>query len=397
MKKRISHNKSRNGCQNCKKRHVKCDEQGPPCAACIARDFTSTCSYKTSPPAQDAGSSVVSTSTSNSETQNSTPIVKKHTFDSRRLLELELMHRWSTKTYESLCSVPEDYHYLQIEVPRGALRHDFLLHGVFAITALEMALSGDPAKSPEYICIAMEYYDWASESFRAALCSVTSENQHYLYIFAIAATIINLAMPDENGNHLGGMLKRMVVLFELLMGACSIAVLNFNWMLDSPFSPSLLSALSLMEKPAPEPISEATKQAFEDLTSIIDKLGKDEESRSHAAYKAVATKLHYCFKQESRGLIRGFCIAFPVLAGEEYTAAMRVQEPMALFMLMYWGVLLNVLSDQAWWTAHIGRDLVSEISDALLQLPPQSQFSTMPEWNAGISWARTEVGLEVFD
>lgn len=90
------------------------------------------------------------------------------------------MHRWSTTTYISLCSVPEDHHYLQIEVPRGALRHEFLLNGVFAITALEIALCDKTVDSSKYICTSMEYYDKASELFRAALCDVTAENQHYL-------------------------------------------------------------------------------------------------------------------------------------------------------------------------------------------------------------------------
>lgn len=90
------------------------------------------------------------------------------------------MHRFSTITYVSLCSVPEDQHYLQIEVPRGALRHDFLLNGVFAITALEIAMCDKTVDASKYFCTAMEYYDKGSECFRAALCEVTPDNQHFL-------------------------------------------------------------------------------------------------------------------------------------------------------------------------------------------------------------------------
>lgn len=238
----------------------------------------------------------------------------------------------------------------------------------------------------------MEYYDKASESFRAALCDVTSENQHYLYIFAIAATIINVAMPDNIAGQPSSMLQRMVVLFDLLIGACFIATMNWDWMMESPFSPNLVSALSLMEKTPPNPMSDETKEAFEHLNVIIEQMEQDEEGKcSQESYKNSVVKLHYCFMEDSKGYIRGFCIAFPILAGQDFTAALKISEPMALYILMYWGVLLDKLSGEAWWSANVGMDLVREISDTLLAL--ESKASILPEWRAGIAWARQEVKL----
>jgi hypothetical protein len=304
------------------------------------------------------------------------------------------MHRWSTTTYKSICSVPEDHYYLQIEVPRGALRHDFLLYGVFAMSALEIAACGDHTESSKYVCAAMEYYDKASESFRAALCDVTPENQHYLYIFAVAATIINVAMP-ENANastQPSSMLQRMVILFDLCIGACFIATVSWEWMMESPFSPSLLSALSLMEKEPPNPISDDTTKALEHLTIIIDEIEeRADDVCSRESYRNSISKLHYCFMEDSKGWIRGFCLAYPILAGQDFTNALRASEPMALYILMYWGVLLDRLGSSAWWSANVGSNLVLEISDVLLALP--SKISTLPEWKAGIQWARQEVRL----
>jgi hypothetical protein len=381
----------------------KCDEQGPPCANCVVRDITGTCTYKASPQAHvpvtvpEAGAE--SGSPSGSETHSSPPPLSD-SIAALRILELELMHRWSTTTYKSICSVPEDHYYLQIEVPRGALKHDFLLHGVFAISALEIAvcgdLTGDLTESAKYMCTAMEYYDKASESFRAALCDVTPENQHYLYIFAIAATIINIAMPENvishGANQSSSMLQRMVVLFDLCIGACFIATMSWEWMMESPFSPSLLSALSLLEKAPPNPISDDTTKAFEHLMIIIDQIEESKDSVcSRESYKNSISKLHYCFLEDSKGWIRGFCLAYPILAGQDFTNALRTSEPMALYILMYWGVLLDRLGSEAWWSANVGSNLVLEISDVLLALP--SKVSMLPEWKAGISWARQEVRL----
>jgi hypothetical protein len=86
------------------------------------------------------------------------------------------MNRWSYSTYKSLLSVSGDDHYLQVSVPRAALKHDFLMDGILSISALEIAMSGEEADSAPYIYAALEYYDKGSISFRANLSNVTKEN-----------------------------------------------------------------------------------------------------------------------------------------------------------------------------------------------------------------------------
>lgn len=166
MQKRQSHNKSRNGCQNCKKKHIKCDEQGPPCANCKAR--AASCKYSANPkshvPSQDAREA----SSTSTTTETHIPSHSNIHDGSHRILELELMHHWTTSTYKSLCSTPADVTCLQVDVPRWALKHHYLLDGILAISALEIAICepdiGDSRSA--YIHAAMEYYDMASTAFR---------------------------------------------------------------------------------------------------------------------------------------------------------------------------------------------------------------------------------------
>jgi hypothetical protein len=72
------------------------------------------------------------------------------------MLELELMHCWSTSTYKSLCSVPEDHHYMQLVMPQEALRYDFLLNGIFVAAALHRAAMAPKQEAKRYFNIAME-------------------------------------------------------------------------------------------------------------------------------------------------------------------------------------------------------------------------------------------------
>jgi hypothetical protein len=74
----------------------------------------------------------------------------------RRMLELELMHCWSTTTFKSLCSVPEDQHYMQFILPQEALRYDFLLNGIFVAAALHRSTMAPDSEARGYFNVAME-------------------------------------------------------------------------------------------------------------------------------------------------------------------------------------------------------------------------------------------------
>lgn len=224
-----------------------------------------------------------------------------------RLLDLELMHRWTTVTYKTLVSVPNDERYLQVVVPVEALKSDYLLNALLAVTALEkvmtesssqeeaergggggasssMAATGNSrsirAANRRYIRAAIEYYDRAIKMFRAALPTVGPENHHMLYFASLLAAIVHLLMPqclrglwadddDDDGRPPGGSgggggevvgghggvglgqdpaphsaIAHVLSLFELLNGTGSIVSVNWGWLMASPAGPSIAQALA---------------------------------------------------------------------------------------------------------------------------------------------------------
>ena len=56
--------------------------------------------------------------------------------ESRRLLELELIHQWSTYTYETLATIPEEIALYRDLVIKLGLKHPFLLNGILACASL---------------------------------------------------------------------------------------------------------------------------------------------------------------------------------------------------------------------------------------------------------------------
>lgn len=394
----------------------QCDEQGPPCANCMARDNTDSCTYTANlptPPQENAGAS--SWGSRSDISQKATPILETLAPETRRRLELELLHRWSTSTYRSFSEVPEDFHYMQVEVPRGAFKYDFVLYGVLSVTALEAAMCEEP-ESTEYILAALEYYDEASRLFRAELANPTPDNLHLLYTFSFLAAAINMALPQclraDDGAHGETVLQRMTVLFELLIGCGSLVTSNWAWMMDSPLSVSIQSAMLLRGDSSIDSLDSTAKDALARLEFVVESsalLVSESTNRIEdlntvpnltfagqlsSSQKAVR-KLWECFTEDAKGVMKAFCISFPITAGRDFTVAFSNSNPVALFILMHWGVLVHRLNDSLWWARSVGRDLVLEISENLLL--SQTPLAMMREWQDGITWARRQVGLPALE
>jgi hypothetical protein len=65
---------------------------------------------------------------------------------------------------------------------------------------------------------------------------------------------------------------------------------------------------------------------------------------------------------------------------------LRCRDPLALLILMYWGVLLHELHGRLWWAHNSGSSLVLEL---LAQLKP-----CRPDWEDIILWPKQRIGLQ---
>lgn len=140
-----AHNKSRNGCDQCKARHVKCDERGPPCTVCVSRH--TDCHYSRPTASRRSASRAITNAISDPASKgpasspinialtamDSTGFSNEYLPPSTRLRELELMHHWCTKTCHSFTSRLSDI--FQGYVVEEAVKHDFLM-GIHTCTYL---------------------------------------------------------------------------------------------------------------------------------------------------------------------------------------------------------------------------------------------------------------------
>ncbi|QDS67906.1 hypothetical protein FKW77_008395 [Venturia effusa] len=331
---------------------------------------------------------------------------------SRRFLELKLMHRWSTSTYQSFCSTAHDPPWLQYYVPECALEHDYLLYGIFAMSALDLIIGGtvaDETQTQMHFQAALEYYDRASASFRRQLSNITSENFHSMYMFAFLAAAMYMARPlcplEQRNRPSEGVMGRAAVVMKLLMACSGLGEQNIGLMLDangisgSSMKTTITAVADVLR--SPQYLGTSIEDALTRLTNLIDmdaflNWRGDAFSTSSsltASHHNAVRWLRVSFGMEAKysETVMGFCLAWPALAGKEFVDAFSRADVMAMLIVMHWAVLLDRLGSIAWWAASMGRDLVHEISTTVLQSKAREDIGT--EMHQSIEWARRQVGL----
>ncbi|KAI9932500.1 hypothetical protein ASPWEDRAFT_47002 [Aspergillus wentii DTO 134E9] len=388
MPPRRAHTKSRNGCDRCKERRVKCDEQGPPCANCISRELQ--CTYLKTPKARSLGSasseshSPVQLPGTHSETANHHLTVAQLSSPSKgfELRDLELMHKFSTETYRSLCNDSSDYHVWQIMMPRKALEYDFLLSGILALAALHMASAMEPAAALSYIDTALQYHNLAFSPFRKAIDNLTPLNCDAVFAHSLITTVIGIALPQLTAERDEGssMTENIIVVFELLQGVSKILRISRPW-LKTRFFPTRIDFWD----EATLQVDSESGAAMDRLAVLNDDIFANADTEHHRINKDAISLLRRCFGRFSSPADAASVLAWLAAVDKVFVYRMRCREPFSLLILMHWGVLLGELHGQFWWAKNSGKALVSEL---LVALHPGD-----PRWDSSWRWPQQKLGF----
>ncbi|KAB2569059.1 hypothetical protein DBV05_g12259 [Lasiodiplodia theobromae] len=342
--------------------------------------------------------------------------------NSRRLLELELMHRWTTRTYISLCSIPPDTQIFQLGLPQKALQYDWLLNSIFALSALDLSCT-TPRTTPKaatYARAAIEYYDASVRSYRSAVADMTVENHDSLfsvgYVVAVYAAA-SMRVPREDGS-LPSVLAQAPQFFDLLAGTSMISRRCMEWLMQSMES---VRIIKLMEPATEADLDGGARAALARLGVVSEGMyppvmplgsagaagvglaggeGEDvvvvgeagrvlEPNPEREMYARLIHQIMRCFAEDARGIVDGICLAFPAIAGPEFKFAIERSEPMALLVLVYWAICLEYHGMKMWWANGLGTRLIVEITEVL----ERSEAYLMPEFWEAVDWARRRVGL----
>ncbi|KIW18387.1 hypothetical protein PV08_02675 [Exophiala spinifera] len=384
MAQRRTHSKNKTGCINCKKRHIKCDELGPPCANCRVRNVE--CGQE--PPGLSTRSPRPRSQLAGEKTlQASVAIVGD------RISELELFHRWSTDTYQSFRITPGDGDVWRLMVPQEALTYPFLLNAIFSITALHVATMTRPSRSQAYELAALEYQNLAITTFQASNLRVTAANHQAVFAFSVLNMALAVALPYHlpRDNNPTNIRQELPTMFGLLQGVVSIFSSARTWLSTGAFQ-------GLVDRRMPhmcrDELDHEHRTAMDRLRLANDEgyrlLCSDGASSPlravsyHESNLAAIESLEQLFLWETGADSRS-CLRWLATLEGTIIDAISDHEPVAMLVTMHWAILLNKLGETRWWGKSCGKMLVTELSMTLKPL--------MPQWEPAISWVHQQVGL----
>ncbi|KAL5612780.1 hypothetical protein BROUX41_004135 [Berkeleyomyces rouxiae] len=190
---RRTHPKSRTGCRTCKIRKIKCDEERPSCRNCIKHGVN--CPYTTPSSSATTPSGTLSATASPIPIPSHLPhgLGSLHGDHELNLVDLELLHNFTTSTYATLSSDPGVRDVWRINVVRFGVQCEYVMRSILAVSALHIA-HHKPQKRDFYFSRALAYHQMASRAATPLMSNLatSSEGWEYLYLFSTLTIFFSL-------------------------------------------------------------------------------------------------------------------------------------------------------------------------------------------------------------
>ncbi|GAM35067.1 C6 transcription factor [Talaromyces pinophilus] len=372
-----------------------CDEQRPACKNCLRHNID--CAYSVSPvksrllaqnpatqlsasSATPAESTVITTENGISSNTTSPSIVSAESdplliLNPQRdgslpadlhLRDLELMHHYCLEGYKSISQDDAFAQPFQKEVPKIALSHPFLMHGVLALSAVHLAyLNKNGDRVNEYDELAAGHQTLALALFRKELDNITPSNSAALFVFSSIATVLAFASPQITGMHSLSPIDEMLQISTLCRGIAEILQTSRGWLENSSDSwvTDMLSSKRRLSEMQPLPADiEAKLAPVYKLNADLTRTGLDIQEA--VACEEAISELSRSFQQLNSGYHDLTVFRWPIVIRPVLFSLMRDRRPMALVVLGHFCILLHKVSDR-WWVESWPRLLLQSIHDQL--------------------------------
>ncbi|KAL6230095.1 hypothetical protein BDW75DRAFT_234669 [Aspergillus navahoensis] len=386
MPSRRSHTKSRRGCFQCKRRHVKCDEELPRCSLCKKRGLD--CDY---PPSGDSDGQLLLTP-QGSNSRNDTPTGCDCWSARTRMLEMKLFHHYTVEASFTLRQDILEAGHFQVAVPRLATSNPFLLDILLAFAALHLAFieQGDS----KWLEIALKYQNRACSAFSRVLVDLAPETLGPAFICSIFIMLCAFAYPCVSQDRdtfdplsqvleINRLLTGCAFLFEQLVSVEQPEEIK-AWFIYKQREVFLKrgQAEDLQEDPGLEQLQQDLLKSLDHLRNTVNST----ETRHKAMYLSTWDTLQEMVKEWPQGRNQGGILAFPIHISKEFMARLQEGDWIARIIFLHYGVGMHLLSNK-WYVGTWGRRLVATV------LGPEEEIPAV--WRDTVLWARRAVAYTV--
>ncbi|KAF1923248.1 uncharacterized protein M421DRAFT_330253 [Didymella exigua CBS 183.55] len=389
VKTRKPHKKSRNGCLPCKARHVKCDEQQPNCANCVKQG--TPCEYRAAKSREGSiGSPLPVTSTyTPSSTEGGVPepsipglpVSPVQGPTAINLLQLRLLHHYTTVTAQSLGADSEAHGIYATVVVQTAFEYPFLLHVLLALAALHLSrLPECSSRAVEYALIGGRHHDTALATFQASVRDIDESNFKAVLMFAGVLFPYSCASSVDSGHDVEHALESLLANFTLtrrvrpmvssFYSAMKASVLEklipkdtqgIDWLIQEPPIDTELVQLrkfaEAIHQLYPPDIVDAYGFAIHILILTFEAAEKSHEPPSDALLKIW---IHF--------------------VSDRYVELLSERQPGSLIIYAHYAVLLQRSSVQHWYLAGMAEQIL-RVAEALVP----------SEWSGWLDWPKEQL------
>ncbi len=292
------------------------------------------------------------------------------------LLDLELLHQFTTVTCFSLSNIPSKQNIWQVDVPREAMSHQFLLHALLAIAAVHLMYLS-PTERHLYEKAASNHRNLALSMSIPALNKVTPDNCHALFALSCVISVLAFAFPHREQLSLPSTpVDDILSVFVLIRGVQTVLQSAQEWITKGP----LRALIGYDWNPTASPLPKDMTIAFEKLFEKNERDTPDPTIRAN--YNSTIQGLKKAFEIHTVvGGEPGLIFTWLVIVQASYIAQLEKKDPIALAILAHYAVIIHS-SDSQWWIEGRG----AQLFEAIYRILP-------PEWLPAVELPRKIVTI----
>ncbi|KAJ9151381.1 Sterol uptake control protein 2 [Pleurostoma richardsiae] len=377
---RRSHKKSRRGCLECKRRHIKCDESRPVCLNCSTAERV--CSYPgdTSTPRLHTPHSATSSPSLSPASNPALAELANGTFARQDItigepvdppnvnfLHLELWNHFITESYNFVPTNSPLVKQTKELMIKYAFECPYLMYQVLAIAARHLCIV-KPDHSAFYRHQAIQLQTHALTLFNSLDPDAAASNRAPILLFSSTLSFHSLCdalSTRESDSDI--FLDRFMAYVHLHRGVQKVVGGSWNQIIESDLGPIILASSG---------ISQATGIGHEcdELRVRIGASGLDEESLQ-ACEKAIGF-IQWALDGADNATERRAraILSWPPLLSERFVELLEERRPEAVATLAYYAVLLHHCRD-LWLVGDSGNYVVRLVAERL-----------GPQWAGSMRW-----------
>ncbi|KAF2873705.1 hypothetical protein BDV95DRAFT_488986 [Massariosphaeria phaeospora] len=392
---RLGHKKSRNGCQQCKTRHVKCDENKP-CSSCArhgvqcslvpwdpnalppqpVKSAASSSTRVTRAPAQTSTVAALpieyvlnpspaptaGTSDTGSPHSQTDPFPYLTKFVNKCdtvqpnywVRDLELMHHWTTEAFNTVTERDDIRDMWRLAAPKQAINNTFLMHEILAFSALHLAYQQHDQRRAFY-ALGIHHQDLAIRAMRKVLQNVSNDNVGALFATSTLVTLSVFGSTSLHALYLNPSSTRpsqdpiedILDIFALVHGVGGVLSSAQHSIKDGPFAP--MTKLLPYETPH-QPVFDKVIDHLPDLIAFFEAQPMNEDMREGYLDVLSAFREKAAFSRQPciDGREIRFLFSWPLHIRPIFFTWLRQRNPGALVILMHYAVVLHAAEPMYW-------------------------------------------------